>query len=414
MRNAHHSIFAAMGKTVLAAMFAFLLFSLIKCGLNATAWRLAAENGKKFEKLSFTKVWQKDFLGRWCLACPSGVVVNELTDRTGREYLFSLYDYQGNKKKEKLMAQGQGPSEIQVLSLDTVWLSSNGKIKCIDNGYLKSIDPETLEIETIAKLSNVIKDYGSRYTFGRITSSPIEERDNRIVTSFESSGFPEDFRYYLVSSTGVFDNLSVIATETKEKPLSWAKLEESKKKGRLESYIDYYGRLREFRIFSVDWNRDVVYLIPNIEKPEFESIDLKNRQKVKYLIDMDFDKFKVEREEFDFYYEYASSETPEILKPRIKSILYIPPHAPPLMGVMVKNDWLLLITGNRNWKKGENEVLVYHLPSLQYEGSFFLPFSNIHQRIKWYDPYYVTANTIGKNDDYWSHFEIYRFSEKGN
>jgi len=151
----------------------------------------------------------------------------------------------------------------------------------------------------------------------------------------------------------------------------------------------------------------MVYLIPDIEKPEIERIDLKNKQKVKYQIDIDIENFRVEREEFDLYNEYVAGETPEILKQNIKSTLYIPIHAPALMGTMVVGDRLLVMTGNRNWKKGENETLVYQLPSLEYEGSFFIPFSNC-QNTKWYDPYYINVNRIKKDEDYSWRYEIYR------
>jgi hypothetical protein len=366
--------------------------------------------GKKFNALQFTKIWETDLYGRWCLACPNGVVGNEILDRNDREYRFIHYDYAGKIIKERRVAAGQGPDEIQGIGLDTVWLSPSGKIHCIDNDYLKTIDPETLQIETLAKISNVIDGYGGRYTLGRISGTSLEERDGRIVTSFESSGFPYDFEYYLVGWTGVFEKFSVFATGKKEKPWTWKKLEESRGKEKLENYVDYYGRLRLERIFSVDWKRGMVYLIPDIEKPEVSRIDLANGREEKYRIDIDPGKFKIEREEFDSYYEYAASETPDILKQRFKSILYIPPHAPALMGVMVVRERLLLITGNRNWKKGENQALIYRLPDLVYEGSFFIPYSNI-QKTKWYDPFYINVNRINKDDGYSWRYEIYRIGD---
>lgn len=382
---------------------------ILSCDRGTNSQKLPVGERNKFKVFDYEKIFSIDLYGRWCLPCPNGIVCSELMDRSNREYRFSLYDYSGALIKERKLLAGQGPTEIQGGNLDTVWLSSSGKIFCLDVGdYLKTIDPETLEIETIAKLSNVVKGYGSRYTTGRISGSLLEEKDGRVVTTFESSGFPEDFTYYLVSCTNTFQNLSVIATERKEKPPSWIKREESRRKGgQLESFVDYYERLRLERIFSVDWKRDMVYLITDIEKPEITRVDLKSKQKVKYQIDINIENFAVEREEFDLYNEYAASETPEILKQRIKSILYIPSHAPALMGTMVVGDRLLLITGNRNWKKGENETLVYRLPSLEYEGSFLIPFSN-GQNIKWADPYYITVNRVQKDDDYFWRYTIYK------
>jgi hypothetical protein len=200
----------------------------------------------------------------------------------------------------------------------------------------------------------------------------------------------------------------VVATETKTKPPSWVTLEESRRRGgQLRSLIDYYERLRLLRNFSVDWKGDMAYLIQDIEKPEITRYNLRNREKTKYQIEIDVEKFAVGREEFDLYYEYAASETPDILKQSVKSTLFIPPHAPALMRMMVVGDRLLLITGNRNWKRGENETLVYRLPSLEYAGSFFIPFSN-YQNIKWSEPYYITVNRVQKEDDYLSRYMIYR------
>jgi hypothetical protein len=177
--------------------------------------------------------------------------------------------------------------------------------------------------------------------------------------------------------------------------------------------VDYYDRWRIFRIFSVDWRRGVAYLISDIEKPEIESVDLANGQKLKYSIDVDISKFTIEREEFDSYYEYVLSGTSEILKQRTKSILYLPPHAPALMQSMVAGDHLLLVTGKRNWKKGENETLVYRLPDLHYEGSFDIPYSNI-QKTKWCEPYYINVNTVKKEEDYSWRYEIYKFAERSS
>jgi len=81
------------------------------------------------------------------------------------------------------------------------------------------------------------------------------------------------------------------------------------------------------------------------------------------------------------------------------------------MGIKVTGDWLLITTGNRNWKKRENEVLVYRLPSLRYEGSFFIPFPN-RLLTKWYDGYYMIRNLIEKEDGYYISHEVYMVKEK--
>lgn len=406
------SIFRAIFRTAALLVLSFLL----SCGRPTSGRQLTVEPGKKFEGLQVTKIWEKDLYGRWCLPCPNGIVCSELTDRSNREYWFYLYDYAGTLIKNRRVLAGQGPDEIQAGNTDAIWISSSGKITIMDiGGYVKAMDPETLEIRTILKLSNVIPGYESRFDDGRISGTSWEEKDGRIVTTFESTAFYEDLTYYLVSMTSDFRDFKILATEKKDRPLSWKKLEESRRKGQtqLESLVDYYDRWRIFRIFSVDWRRGVAYLIPDIEKPEIESVDLANKQTSKYSIDIDINNFAIEREEFDSYYEYANSETPEILKQRTKSILYLPPHAPALMQSMVVGDHLLLITGKRNWKKGENETLVYRLPDLHYEGSFDIPYSNI-QKTKWCEPYYINVNRVKKEDDYSCRYEILKLTERSS
>jgi len=373
---------------------------------------LTVEPGKTFNGFQLTKIWEKDLYGRWCLPCPNGIVCGELADRSNREYLFYLYDYSGTLIKKRRLLAGQGPDEIQGGGLDSVWVSPDGKISIMDvGGYVKEMDPQTLEIRTFLKLSNVIPGYESRFAEGRISGTSLEERDGRIVTTFESTGFYVDFTYYLASMTSDFRDFKIVATEQKEKPLTWERLEESKRKGqaKLENLVDYYGQWRIYRIFSVDWKRSVVYLIPDIEKPEIESINLGSKQKQRFSIDIDLNEFTIEREEFDSFFEYATSETSEILKQRMKSILYIPPHAPALMQSMIVGDHLLLVTGKRNWKKGENETLVYHLPELRYEGSFDLPYSNT-QKTKWCEPYYINVDRVKKEEDYSWRYEIFKLT----
>lgn len=391
------------------AILILSLFFLLSCGENIKVQRLSVEEGKKFEKLNFKKVSKIDLWSGWCLAVPQGVVCSELLDRSWKESQLKLYDYSGKLKKERKLIHGDGPDEIRAWNFPTVWISSSGKVFSRDNNYLKALDPETLEIETIAKFSNVIDRYGSKYTFGRHGFTSLEEKGNQTVTSFESTGFYEDMTYYIVTYEGIFENLSIIAATKKEKP--WTQSVSYRKKR--EFYVDYYGSFRLDRILSVDWERRVVYYIPDIEKPEIESVNLETKRKEKYLIGINFKKFKVEREEFDSFYEHFLSKEDPILKNYYKFILYIPPHAPALMGIKVIKDWLLIITGNRNWEKGENEVQVYRLPSLRYEGSFFIPFPSLrHFGTKWYDDYYIIRRYIEKNEDYYSSYEIYKLEEK--
>jgi hypothetical protein len=387
------------------------LFFLFCCGGRNMDQRLSVEEGKKFEKLSFKKVWQADLYGGWCLAVPEGIVCSELLDRSYKESQLRLYDLSGKLLKERRLTHGDGPKDIRVWNFFSVWPSTSGKILTEDDNYLKYLDPKTLEVDTICKLSNVIKGFGGKYTFGRLSYTTPEENAGQTVTSFESTGFYGDMTHYIVTYDGVFKNLRVLAKVEMARPLEWKKLDERKwKNGKLETLTDYYQMLRRTRMLSVDWKRGVVYFFSDIEKPVIESVGFDGENRKKYLIDLKVDNFKVERAEFDFYHEYVSSETNPELKGRFVEVLYIPPHAPALMGIKVVGDRLFVITGNRNWQRKENEVLVYGLPSLEYEGSFSIPYPNTLQTL-WYDKYYITR-IIKKGDDYYSSYEIYLAEEK--
>lgn len=381
------------------------------CGRRAEIQSLGVEQGKIFAGLRFKKIFQIELYGGWCLALPRGFICSELLDRSYKESQLRLYDDSGKLIKERRLVHGDGPDEIKAWNFNNVWLSSSGTILSEDNNYLKSLNPGTLEIETICKLSNVIDGYGSRYTLGWNSFTSLDESDGRIATSFESAAFYEDMTYFIVTCDDDFKNLSVLVKAKKPKPLVWAKLEERKKSnGKWESLTDYYNLSRMTRMLAADWKRQTVYFFSDIEQPVIESVSFDGKNRKKYLVDVKSDNFPVEREEFDFYHEYAASDIDPRLKGRFTETLYIPPHAPALMALKVTGDRLFVITGNRNWKRRENEVLVYSLPSLKYEGSFFIPFPNL-LLTQWYGNCYITRTLIKKDDDYYSSYEIYRVED---
>jgi len=389
------------------AICLLLISAISSCGRRAEIQTLDVEQGKTFAGLKFKKVFQIDLYGGWCLALPRGFICSELLDRSYKESQIKLYDYSGKLIKERKLIHGEGPDEIKAWNFNTVWLSSSGKILTEENNYLKSLDPETLEIETICKLSNVIEGYGSKYTLGWHSFTSLEENDGRVATSLESSAYYEDMTYFIVTSDAGFKNLSILARAKKPKPLVWVKLEERKKNnGKWESITDYYHLSRMTRTLSADWKRQTVYFFSDIEKPVIESVDFQGKARKEYLVDVKVEDFKVERGEFDFWHEYVGSETEPSLKGRFTDTLYLPPHAPALMGIKVMGDRLFIITGNRNWERKENQILAYSLPSMKYEGSFFIPFPNLLQT-QWYDNYYITRTMIKKDDDYYSSYEIY-------
>jgi len=388
-------------RTFLVFFLPTLLF--LSCGQRPKESTLAVEEGKIFGGVRLEKVWEKELYGRLVMALPQGVFCDEIQDMMGREHKFQLFDYTGRLIKERSMVSGQGPDEVTVVTKDNTWLSSTGQIMVEDDNYLKTIDPESLKVRTLAKFANMIKGFGGKFIFGRHTGTTFEEKGNRTVTTLESTGFYENLTYYIGTYRNLLEDFSLIQKVKMPKPLTRVKLEERKR----ESYTDYYGLLRIHRIFTVDWARNTVYFIPDIEKPELGFVNIDTRAGGRYLIDMDPGTFSVARGELEFYGEYANGQTDAQIKAYYKNVLYVPPHAPALMGIKVVGDRLIIITGKRDWEKQENEALVYRLPSLEYEGSFAIPYPNM-LTTRWYGDFYVTEKLIKRDGDFFYYWEIYR------
>jgi hypothetical protein len=384
-------------------VFWLLLPYLSACGPEPRELRLAVDAAKVFGGVRIEKKWEKELYGRLVIPLPQSVFCDEIQDRMAREHKFQLFDYAGRLIKEKSMRSGEGPDEVTVVTKDNTWLSSAGQIMVEDDNYLKSIDPESFKVRTLAKFANVIKGFGSKYIFGRHTGTTFEEKGGRTVTTFESTGFYDNLTYYIGTYENLFEEFSIIREVKMPKPVTRVKLEERRR----ESYTDFYHLLRIHRIFAVDWARDVVYFIPDVESPEIGFVHLGTRAGGKYLIDMDPSTFAVDRNELEFYHEYVRGETDPVLKGYYRDILYVPPHAPALMGIKVVGDRLVIVTGKRDWEKQENEALVYRLPSMAYEGSFQIPYPNLHST-RWYDDFYVIEKLIKRNGDFVYYWEIYK------
>lgn len=372
---------------------------------------LRGEEEKKFSKLQFKKIVEFTlYYGQWCVPFQNKILCNQVLDSSRSHYRLILYDHLGKIIKERIVKGGTGPDEILAIGEDSLFLSANGRILCIDENYLKEIDQETLEIKTIAKLDNLIKDYMKKYIFGRLSYTSIENRGDITITSFESTGFAENGSYYIVKYEGLFKNLKLVAELKKRKETVWGiGFNELRKK---KFIVDYYHMLRPARCFSVHWESGSIYYVPEIERPEIGVIKLSGGREEKYKIDIDFKSFKISEKELKFYYDYFMNEVPPYFKD-FKHILYIPDHAPPLHGIKVINDWLLIITGKRNWQVSENKVLVYKIPSLKYEGSFYIPFPNAPFLIpKWSGRYYITKQIVIKGEDCYTLFQIYKIEEK--
>ncbi len=370
------------------------------CGKEIEVGKIPVEKGKRFTGFRVVEVFRKEYdWMRWCLPLSGRFLTLELLDKGYKEYRFNLYDSAGEMIKEKRIPSGEGPNEIKVVSMDEVWLSPSGQIHFLDNDYLKSIDPETFRIETIVKLPNMIKGYGRKFTVGKHSQTLFEERNGQIITTFESTGFYADPKYYLVKSDDDFANLSVLAEFRKERPWTWRKLEERKmRSGKIISYTDYYERTRLKRIFAVDWKRGVVYLIPDIDNPEIERVGIDGRTKGRLRVDIQPEKFVVDEEEMNSWRKHVLDNSPSMIRQRMEIDSYIPEHAPTFMSMAVIEDWLIVITGNRNWRTRENEAFVFRLPDYRYEGSFFLPFPSFYQTTKFADDYYILQEYQPKID----------------
>lgn len=365
---------------------------------------------KSFDKLNFRKECEITLYHSMCYPLQNSVICIQALDTRRSEYKIILYDYSGNLVKENKVRGGEGPDEI--LAIREIWSSDDEQnILCIDGEYLKSIDPEKLTIKTVAKLSNLIKDYRKKYIFAWLTPSFIETEKNKAVVTFESTGFEEDLTFYIVRYEGLFRNIKIIHKLKKRKesvyPIGF---KEIKSKRRI--YVDYYHNLRPALLFSVHWKSGTIYYIPEIESPEIEVINFYGKDLGKYRIDIDFKGFKIGEKEFEFYYDWVMSDVPPLFND-FKHILYKPSHAPPLQGIKVIDDWLLIITGKRDWEKGKNWVLVYQIPSFQYEGSFYIPFPEAPALIpKWNGRHYIVSKLLEKDGEYYSNFSAYCIGRK--
>jgi len=384
---------------VIPAILSILLIN--ACRREPETAQLAIEDGKTFQEFRYAEVWRKEYEWvKWCLPFPERTICMELLDKSYREYRFNLYDPSGDLVKDKHVLSGDGPDEIKVLNMDMVWLSSSGQIHCLDNDYyLKSIDPETFQVTTLVKLSNVVKGYGGKFIDGRHSGTSFEESDGQIITTFESTSFYDDLTYYLVKCGGDFQDLSILAELKKEKPWTLLKNEERKiKGGKIISYTDYYMRTRLQRTFAVDWKRHVVYILPDIDKPEIEWVHFDGEKKGRVRIDIHPEEFEIDKDEMDSWLRYNLDNSEPLIRERMETHSFIPDHAPALMSMAVVDDRLVLITGNRNWQAQENETLVFRLPDLRYEGSFYLPFPSFFQQIKFIGDYYVLLNYQPDNE----------------
>ena len=370
---------------------------------------LKIDPNKRFSGWSVVKEFgiQRRYL-RWIFPIKDRYLGQQVMESSEREYKLFVVDKSGKEIKHVIIARGQGPEEIMGLIPETLTLSKDERrVSFYDGGYyLKSLDIESFKIHTINKIDTIIKRYGSHYYIGRHGTTSFETKGNLVVTSFESSGFFSDHVYDLVMYHGPFDKFQIIASLKKGIP-KWLK-ESHNSKNRIIT-IDYYDRLRYARLFSVDWKREMIYVIPDIETPEIERIEFGGR-KTMICLDINSKTYLINRSAFNLYFAWYNDNQNPILKKTLDFEFRLLPHAPALQGIKVIGDWLLIITGNRDWDRNENEVLVFLIPSLEYQGSFPIPFPNPPDlSIKWGDGYFSMHNIIEHEDDYLSHHQIFRY-----
>jgi hypothetical protein len=189
-------------------------------------------------------------------------------------------------------------------------------------------------------------------------------------------------------------------------------LKESFRSKKRDITVDYYDRLRYARLFSVDWKREMIYVIPDIETPEIERVEFGSR-KTTLRLDIDSKKYLIDRSAFELYFAWYNDNQNPMLKKALNFKYLLPPHAPALQGIKVIGDLLFVVTGNRDWDRCENEALVFLLPYLEYQGSLYIPFpSPPDLSLKWGEGYFSLHNIIEYEDDYLSCHQIFGYEIK--
>ncbi|MGE5342002.1 MAG: hypothetical protein ACM3SY_11045 [Candidatus Omnitrophota bacterium] len=359
---------------------------------------------KKFEKISVKKIFSTDIiLGGFCVPFSDGIFLYEVLDNQGTYIKLKSFDMNGQLRKESDIKRNEGPDGI--FSMNHCF-SQGDRLMFIDhNTYLKEINPYDLSIRTLEKISNKIDEYHTKFIFGRDTNADIDFNNNKTITSFETTDY-FSLDYYIVSYKGNFEQLKVIHKVKKKMLKTWA----AGFKNNYEHFIDYNNWARSPRNQAVDWKNGFIYFFADSEKPEISRINMKGNNLTTIRLGINSKNFKMDREKIDVWYGWAIGGMPKIPGIKRKYSRVYSETAPVLRDVDIFGDWLLITTGKRNWDTFENEVLVYRLPDLSYEGSFFIPTGD------WptdkYGNYFVTKRIIEKNDDYFTQYNCYQLVKK--
>ncbi len=316
-----------------------IIFSFFACKNQvSTHKKLVVEEGRAFHGLEFRKVFEITLhYCKWCFPTNKGVLCLQSLDSQNKKFRLTLFDFSGNVVKQKDFLTGQGPDEMAASIFACAWVREDmNEVIAIDVGeYVKAIDPASLTIRTIAKPEL------RKFFFCR-TAAPhcVEERSNRIMMAMDSAGFYVDDTYYIVEWDRMFKMFKNFRVIKKLKKINPQRLEAKKKR---VSYTDYYWKLRRALPLTVDWKRGVIYLVPDTaERPLIEKVDIRTGKSERYWIEIDFKKFKIDRNRIERFCHWFSEKYPEFIKKSLKLLCYIPPYPPPVQGIKVIKDLLWL------------------------------------------------------------------------
>ncbi|MGE5341998.1 MAG: hypothetical protein ACM3SY_11025 [Candidatus Omnitrophota bacterium] len=358
---------------------------------------------KSFEKIAVKKIFSAEIIiGGTCIPFSKGVILYEVLDNQGIYGKLKSFDTKGQLRKESDIKRDEGPNGMYDMN---GWFSQGDRLLFIDhNTYLREIDPYDLSIRTLEKISNKIPGYHTKFVFYH-TEPEMDYYKNKTITSFSSNNWI-NLDYYIISYTGNFDQFKVIHKVKKKMLKTWADTLKNKN----ESFLDYNNAARAKRNQAVDWKNGFIYFFADCEKPEISRIDMNGNNLTTIRLGIDSKNFKMDKKKIDVWYGWAIGGMPKVPGIKRKYSRVYPKTAPVLRDIAIFEDWLLITTGKRNWDTFENEVLVYRLPSLSYEGSFFIPTGD------WptdkFGNYFATKRIIEKDDDYVTQLACYELVKK--
>lgn len=368
------------------------------CGDSTSEIKIDEPSNKIFKNISINKTFSLNQVGGGvCIPFSKGFVVYEVLG--GRHFL-NYYDIDGNFRKNAELNFGQGPNDIFSM---TFWFLQDDNIMFVDNNtYLKTIDPINLKIETIQKISNKIKNYQNSFVFVRRDQPDVEYSNGHTITSFAANTFRND-DFYIVSYTGVFDNFKILHKVHRVQRFGSGMIDINKPN---ELVHDYRSLIVGAKNLAVDWKNGFVYFIQYHDKPEIFRIDFNGGDLTNIKLAINSSDFFTDRDKINSWYQWAVDDTPRRFKTGKKHIYKYPETSPVLRDIAIIGEWLLVISGKRNWETYENKVFVYRLSDLQFSGTFYIPTGDWASSV--FGNHLVTKRIIEKDGDYLFELNCYR------